>query len=218
MTSQKRLTMKTIPAADRPTEKLYRLGSRALSDAELLAVIIRSGTVHETALSVCQRLLAETDNPSQTQGLRSLLDRSPEQLKEVPGIGTVRAAQIKAALELGNRLQTQSQTAAGRPAIRDPEDAIRLLESDMRYLPSEEFRAVLLDSRNRLIRVSQISAGTLNAAIVHPRDLFREAVKANAAALILAHNHPSGDQTPSQEDVQAPENLRRWGNDGVKDY
>lgn len=192
-----RLTMKSIPIEDRPTEKLIRLGSSALTEAELLAIIIRSGTTRETALAVCQRLLTDAD----VFGLRRLIDLSLEELQNFNGIGKVRAAQIKAALELGNRLQSQS-ASTGRKAIKSPEDAITLLESAMRFLAREEFRVILLDIRNKVIRITSISAGTLNASIVHPRDLFREAVKANAAAIILAHNHPSGDSTPSREDIE----------------
>ena len=211
MSKSNRLTMKSIPVADRPTEKLSRLGGSALSDAELLAIIIRSGTVQESALSVCQRLLAgEGGADDATSGLRVLLDKNLEELKAVPGIGPVRAAQIKAALELGNRLQSQGHPAS-RPTVRVPEDAIQALESEMRFLPREEFRAILLDIRNRIIRISSISAGSLNAAIVHPRDLFRDAVKSNAAALILAHNHPSGDCTPSQEDIDATVRFMEMG-------
>lgn len=222
-----RLTMKTIPVEDRPTEKLCRLGPNALSVAELLAVIIRSGTTRETALAICQRLLSEADRGGQSSGqestpsqpssqdnvpgLRRLIDLSLEEMQAVGGIGQVRAAQIKAALELGNRMQSQQSISANRRVVKAPEDAIRLLESDMRFLCREEFRAIMLDIRNRIIRISQISAGSLNASIVHPRDLFREAVKANAAAIILAHNHPSGDSTPSREDIETTKRFMEIG-------
>ncbi len=201
-----RLTMKSIPQEDRPTEKLSRLGASALSEAELLAIIIRSGTTRETALAVCQRLLTDSD----VFGLRRLIDLSLEELQSFSGIGQVRAAQIKAALELGNRLQSQGSTVV-RKTIKAPDDAIRLLESDMRFLAREEFRVILLDIRNKIIRISPISAGTLNASIVHPRDLFREAVKANAAAIILVHNHPSGDSTPSREDIETTKRFMEIG-------
>jgi DNA repair protein RadC len=239
-----RLTMKSIPVEDRPTEKLIRLGPQVLSDAELLAIIIRSGTIRETALSVCQRLLND-DNPQESDeslqeqvqqaersnsgdgmdhrqqqtkkktpavrlGLRRLIDLSHEELQVFCGIGKVHAAQIKAALELGNRLQSQC-SMVDRKAIKTPDDAIKLLESGMRYLAREEFRTILLDIRNRVIRICPISAGTLNASIVHPRDLFREAVKANAAAIILAHNHPSGDSTPSREDIETTKRFMEIG-------
>lgn len=193
MPSQKHLTMKTLPVEDRPTEKLQRLGAAALSEAELLAVIIRSGTHRETALALSQRLL---------QDLQLLQESSFEELQLLHGVGEVRAAQIKAILELGHRLQLP-RAANGKPRIRDPRDAIRLLEGEMRLLRQEEMRVILLDSRHRVIRIQTIAQGTLNSAVTHPRDLFREALKANAAAVIMAHNHPSGDARPSPEDLAA---------------
>ncbi|MDD2533571.1 MAG: DNA repair protein RadC [Eubacteriales bacterium] len=195
------MTLKTLPVDDRPTEKLIRLGVSALSDAELVSIIIRSGTAKETALAVSQRLV---------DPLSRLLDASIEELQLVAGIGQVRAAQIKAALELGNRAQVASVTTV-RQKIRSPEDSIALLESDMKLLGREEFRAIFLDSRHQVIRISAITIGTLNASIVHPRDLFREAIRANSAAIILAHNHPSGDSTPSQEDLATTARFQEIG-------
>lgn len=213
-----RLTMKTMPSDDRPTEKLQRLGAGALTEAELLAVIIRSGTTRENALAICQRLLAapldesgrDESTPSSHSGIRRLIDASLEELRSVEGIGHVRAAQIKAAFELGLRMQKLG-SSSDRRAIKSPEDGLQLVESEMRFLAREEFRAILLDSRNKLIRICAISMGTLNASIVHPRDLFREAVKANAAAIILVHNHPSGDSTPSPEDIETTKRFMEIG-------
>jgi DNA repair protein RadC len=224
MPQTNRLTMKTIPCDDRPTEKLCRRGPSALTDAELLAVIVRSGTARENVLTVCQHLLSPTDDLAKTRGetnpvaqgrpapggLRTLLDMSLEELQSHRGIGAVRAAQIKAALELGSRLVICG-SQENRKAIKSPEDVMALLAAEMQFLPFEEFRAVLLDSRNRMIRICRLSQGTLNASVVHPRDLFREAVKSNAAAVILAHNHPSGDSTPSNDDVQTTKHFIELG-------
>jgi DNA repair protein RadC len=201
------LTMRRLPAADRPYEKMTALGPQALSDAELLAVIIRSGSRRESALALCQRLLAMDEAG---RGLSHILESSLEELMALPGIGRVKAAQMKAALEIGSRVATGSRHAS-RHQIRTPEDAINLLEREMRILPREELRIVLLDVRNRVIRVCRISEGGLSSSVIYPRDLFREAVKANAAALILAHNHPSGDASPSREDMETTRRLIEAG-------
>ncbi len=200
-TTTSHLTLKALPIEDRPTEKLKRLGTAALSDAELLAVIIRSGTQKETALALSQRLVLSPQN---------LLESSLEELQMTSGIGQVRAAQIKAAIELGSRLQKLNSPRAEQK-IRDPKDAIDLIEGEMKQLTREEFRIILLDSRHRVIKISAISMGTLNATIVHPRDLFREAIKANAAAIILAHNHPSGESEPSKEDIATTQRFIKIG-------
>ena len=201
------LTMQNLPADDRPYEKLLHQGAQALSDAELLAVIIRSGSRRENALPLCQRLLASGQG---NRGLGSVLDSSLEELMAQPGIGKVKAIQLKAAIEIGSRAVAESRMC-NRWQIRSPDDAMLLLDQEMRSLPREELRAVLLDTRNRVIRICRISEGGLSASVVYPRDLFREAVKANAAALILAHNHPSGDASPSREDLETTRKLSEVG-------
>ncbi len=205
-TKIKHLTMRSLPVEDRPCEKLLASGAQSLTDAELLAVIIRSGTRQESAISLCQRILAEDQSGC---GLTFLQESSLEELMLLPGIGQVKAAQLKAAVEIGNR--AASGVSRARRLIRTPQDAISLLESEMRTLPREELRIVLLDVRNRVIRISRVSEGGLSASVIYPRDLFREAVKANAAALILAHNHPSGDATPSREDLDTTRRLAEAG-------
>ena len=180
-------------------------GPKNLTDAELLAVIIRSGSRNESALALSQRLMAREDN-----GMSVLNQCSIEELMANPGIGPVKAAQIKAALEFGCRTR-QKISNSRRPLIRTPQEAITMLEGDMSNLPREELRTILLDVRNRVIRISRISEGSLTSAIIQPRDLFREAVKANAAALILAHNHPSGDASPSKEDIETTHRLIEAG-------
>ncbi len=199
------LTMRNLPVGDRPYEKMLLSGPKALSDAELLAVIIRSGSRRESALNLCQRLLAD-----QPLGLDVLHDNSLEELMALPGIGRVKAIQIKAALEIGSRAVNHSRNKM-RQQIKTPEDALAILDHDMRSLPREELRIILLDARNRVIRISRISEGGLTASVVYPRDLFREAVKANAAAVILAHNHPSGDAAPSREDLESTSRLMEIG-------
>lgn len=200
-------SIKNMPVEDRPYEKLIRSGTRALTDTELLAVIIRSGTRQESALNLAQRLLTVAADQG---GLFMLQSASIEELQQIPGIGQVKALQIKAALELGNRVLSQARPSERRQ-IRKPDDAIHLLENELRFLPREELHVILLDIRNRVIRTCRLSEGGLAASVLYPRDLFREAVKANAAALILAHNHPSGDATPSKEDIETTRRFMEIG-------
>lgn len=200
---QERLTMRRLPADDRPYEKMMVSGPQALTDAELMAIIIRSGSQKDTALALCQKLLAADHD---RKGLGFLQDMSLEELMAYPGIGPVKATQLKAALEIGTRAQKRDARQP-RPVIRTPQDAIDLLEQEMCQLSREELRIILLDIRNRVIRVCRIAGGGLAAAVIHPRDLFREAVKANAAAMILAHNHPSGNSSPSHDDLETTRRL-----------
>ena len=202
------LTMHDLPEDDRPYEKLLHLGAAALSDAELMAVIIRSGSAQESALALAQRLVRTMGG--QDPGPGFLRDSSVEELMALPGIGRVKALQLKAAVELGSRAGRNGRLSARRQ-IRRPEDVLCFLEAEMAALPREELRIVLLDARNRVIRVCRIGEGGLMAAVIQPRDLFREAVKANAAGLILAHNHPSGDATPSAEDIATTRKISEIG-------
>ena len=217
MEQKRHLTMLDLPEDDRPYEKLLQRGAAALSDAELIAVIIRSGSRRETALSLAQRLLhtlaehpqpAGAKRPAALAGL--LLDCSVEELMALPGIGRVKAVQLKAAVELGSRAGRNGRLS-DRRQVRRPADILDCLAPEMVALPREELRAVLLDVRQRVIRVCRIGEGGLSGAVIHPRDLFREAVKANAAALVLVHNHPSGDASPSPEDIETTRRMAEIG-------
>ncbi len=191
------LTMKAMPPPERPCERFYALGAAALSDAELLAIVIRSGNSRKNALQLAQGLIAAE---SDSNGLAFLQDCSVEELMAHEGIGMVKAVQLKAILEIARR--AGQEKSGPRKAIRSPQDAAKILEGEMMHLPREELRTILLDIRNRVIRVIRIAEGGLSSSVISPRDLFREAVRANAAALILAHNHPSGDASPSREDIE----------------
>ncbi|MEA4888206.1 MAG: DNA repair protein RadC [Clostridiaceae bacterium] len=201
------VTMHDLPEDDRPYEKLLKNGSDSLTESELLAIIIRSGSRNESALSLCQRLLQHQDPEN---GLEFLRESSLEELMAFPGIGQVKAVQIRAAIELGLRVSC-SQKYHARMQIRKPEDALELLEPEMIHLPHEELRLILLDIRNRIIRICRICEGGLATAVIYPRDLFREAVKANAAALIMVHNHPSGESTPSNDDLATTRKMVEMG-------
>ena len=201
-----KLLMKEMPEGDRPYEKLERLGARAMSDAELLSVIIRNGTKQESALQLGQRIMSLAGE----RGLMMLQEHSLEELMEIQGIGRVKALQIKASLELGNRTIDRARNTPRRQ-IKTPEDARSMLEEQLRSCPREELHLIMLDIRNRVIRTIRLSEGGLSSAVIQPRDLFREAVKANAASIILVHNHPSGDPSPSQDDIDSSLRLMEMG-------
>lgn len=206
MEQQNRLLMKEMPEGDRPYEKLERLGARAMSDAELLSIIIRSGTKKESALQLGQRIMSTAGD----RGLMMLQEHSLEELMEIHGIGKVKALQIKASLELGNRTIDKARNTPRRQ-VKTPEDARSVLEEQLRSCPREELHMIMLDIRNRVIRTVRLSEGGLSSAVIQPRDLFREAVKANAASIILVHNHPSGDPSPSQDDIDSSLRLMEMG-------
>ncbi|MEC9487906.1 MAG: DNA repair protein RadC [Halanaerobium sp.] len=192
-------TIKELPVEQRPREKLLRKGTDSLTNEELLAIIIRTGARNETAMELARRLVASFG------GLRSLTDVTCEELMEVKGIGLAKATQIAAVIELAKRLAT---TGMHKIKIRSPQDAARLLLPGMRYLKKEVFKVILLDTKNQLIAVEKISQGGLNSSIVHPREVFKPAIKRSCCSLIAAHNHPSGDVEPSQEDIQVTKRLQ----------
>lgn len=198
-----RLTVKELPAEDRPREKLQMLGPAMLSTAELLAIIIRTGTKTETAVGLAHRLL------NHFGGLTALQVCTMEELSTVKGIGFAKAAEIKAALEIANRLAVSRSEQ--RPVIRNPEDVAGLLMTEMRWLQKEYFRVLLLNTKNHVLAIPTISIGSLNASIVHPREIFKEAIRHSAAAAILVHNHPSGDPSPSGEDIAITKRLKEVG-------
>lgn len=198
-----RWTLKDLPPEVRPRERLVRDGERSLSDAELLAIILRTGSRDETALELAQRLLY------QFGGLQGLCQCSLAELAKVKGVGMAKACQIKAAVEIGRRAFGTERSE--KFVIRSPADVARLLMSEMRYLDREHLRAVLLNTRNMVVDVVTVSVGTLNASLAHPRECFKEAIRQSAAAVIFVHNHPSGDPTPSPEDVSLTRQLVEAG-------
>lgn len=198
-------TIKDLPKSERPREKLLAHGPDALSNAELLAVIIRTGTGSETAIEVSTRLLG-MDN----RGIRHLIDASFNDLTKIKGIGECKAAQIIAAIELGKRIKRIGYYDKVR--VTSPEVVAEVLMDEMSCLHKEHFRTVILDTKNQIICIENISIGTLNASIVHPRDVFKAAIKNNGNSVILVHNHPSGDTTPSSEDINITKRLVEGGN------
>lgn len=194
--------MKTVATYDRPREKLERLGAAALGDNELLAIVLGHGRARASALDLANAILA-------AGGLRALARAGHADLRRVPGIGAARAAQVLAAIELGRRSFTRA--AQERPQLVSPRAAAEYLLPQFGNRPVEQFGVLLLDTKHRVLRASILSVGTLDASIVHPREVFREAAAAGAAALVLFHNHPSGDPEPSDDDVRLTERLMAAG-------
>lgn len=202
---QKNCTIKELPITERPREKLYTHGAETLSNEELIAIIIRTGSRTESAVELSKELLSK-DN----RGLVYLRDTTLQELMETKGIGECKASQILAAIELGKRINFLY--ALDKVKINQPNTIADLFMDEMRYLQKEHFRIVLLDTKNQIIVTEEISVGTLNASIVHPRDVFKVAIKRNANSIILIHNHPSGDPTPSREDINITNRLADVGN------
>ncbi len=189
-----------MPAQLRPREEFERVGAENVSDAVLLALILRTGTKGMNVVEVSQRLLAAFGS------LTSLAKASVKEIQAINSIGPVKAQMIKAAMELAQRLTRES--VGESPMVVTPEQAAAVLRERARVLKTEVFWALFLDSKNRLIGEPQkISEGTLNSSLVHPRELFRTAIEKNCANVILAHNHPSGDPTPSSEDINVTKQM-----------
>lgn len=197
-----RSTIKDMPSGDRPRERLARAGASALSNAELLAIILRVGTGGENVLNLAQRLLNR-------HGLVGLARKPIAELTSEKGLGETKIIQIKAAFELGRRLLAFAPEE--RPQIRAPADAANLLMSDMALLEQEQLRVMLLDTRNRVVATPTIYVGSLNTTMIRVSEIFREAIRQNAAAIIVAHNHPSGDPSPSPEDVAVTREIIQAG-------
>lgn len=197
------LMIRDMAETDRPRERLAQIGAEALSTAELLAIVLRSGLRGESVLRLAERLLVEFDH------LPGLSRATVAELMRVRGIGDAKAVEIKAALELGRRLVATSPE--DRPRVTSPEDAFHLLKSEMMFLEQEHLRLILLDTRNRVVRTPTIYMGSLNTSVVRVGELFRAAIRDNAAAFIVAHNHPSGDPAPSPEDVAVTRQIVQAG-------
>ncbi len=196
-------TVREMPSDERPRERLERYGAATLQTAELLAIILRVGTPGENVIELSARLLRSYG------GLGGLLAAEMADLCGEHGLGVAKAAQLKAALELGRRL---SVLAPGeRPQITKPDDVARLLMLEMSYLTQEQLRVLCLDTKNYVVAQSVIYQGTVNSSVVRVAEVFKPAVSRTCPAIVVVHNHPSGDPTPSPEDVRTTEQLRRAG-------
>lgn len=193
------LTIHDFPLGERPRERLQHYGPAALSNAELLAILLRVGSPGENVVALSTRLLKKFG------GLSGLSKASFSELTSIKGISTAKTAQLKAALELGRRLLLSSPDS--RPQITSPTDAANLLMLEMSSLEQEHLRTILLDTKNRVIASPTVYVGNVNSSIIRVSEIFREAVRENATAIIVAHNHPSGDPAPSTEDIQVTRSM-----------
>jgi len=185
--------IRDLHESDRPRERLTALGPQALSNAELIAILLRVGVTGESAVHVGQRLL------NKFGGLTGLHRAPLADIKKQHGLGDAKAAQIKAAIELGRRLTLEAPEE--RPSINSPADAAALVSYEMSALEQEHLRVILLDRRNRVLETVEVYKGSVNSSQVRIGEVFKEAVRKNASAVVVIHNHPSGDPTPSPDDV-----------------
>lgn len=198
----KSFTIRDLPNEERPRERLVKFGEQALSAQELLQVILGRGIAGESVAITAQKLL------SRFGSLQKLAEASIEELSSIKGIGPAKATQIKAVFEIGRRLSTQTPPYKSKE-LNDPKKAYQLIKNKLKDYHKEHFYIIVLNSRNHSI--AEVSVGSLNASIVHPREVFAEAIKNKAASVIFAHNHPSGDTEPSTEDLAITKRLAEAG-------
>jgi DNA repair protein RadC len=195
--------IREMPEGDRPRERLKERGAAALADAELIAILLRTGMKGTSAVQLAQQLLLTFLSLDE-------LARAPvEAIAKIKGVGETKAIQLKAAFELARRLSDSTRNK--QATISSPSEAAAALREDMRLLDREEFHVLLLNTKNGLIKKCPVSRGSLNASIVEPREVFKDAIAASAASMILVHNHPSGDPTPSAEDITVTKRLVKAG-------
>ncbi|WP_285765865.1 DNA repair protein RadC [Peribacillus sp. SI8-4] len=197
------MLIRDYPKEERPRERFLQDGPQSLSNQELLALLLRTGTRDESVLQLAGRLI------NSVKGLRLLKEASVEELTGIKGIGEAKAIHILASVELGRRMNQLNDQ--DRYVIRSPEDGANYCMEDMRFLSQEHFVCLYLNTKNQVLQKTTIFIGSLNASIVHPREVFKEAFKRSAASIICLHNHPSGDPTPSREDIEVTKRLVECG-------
>lgn len=196
--------MKSLPMSERPYEKLEMYGEQSLSNSELLAIIIKSGTKEENSISVAQKILA-LKGECKTDSLRFLQGITMKEFMQIKGIGKVKAIQLKAICELAKRMSRPINNI--NVVIKCSEDVANLLMDELKYEKREFLKTVLLSNKNKVIKIVNITTGTANQAIVEPKDILTESIKIGAPRMILVHNHPSGDPTPSESDIKLTKRI-----------
>ncbi len=193
-------TVRDLPAPERPRERFRKFGPEALSAQEILALVIGRGIAKKSVISIAQELITKFGS------VKGISEASIEELSEIKGIGLAKATQIKACFELGKRqyLEPESQVEY---SIKNPQSIVKAIQLEIKDKAKEHFKLIILNTRNKIIAISTISIGILNASFVHPREIFKEAIMHNAASVVLVHNHPSGDSQPSEEDLQITRRL-----------
>lgn len=191
--------IRDVPVSERPRERMVRDGADSLSNTELLAILLRTGTSEESVISLACRIL------NQVGELRGLKSITYEELVTIRGIGPAKALQIAAGLELGKRIA--SSTVPNRPTVRSPQDVASFMMEDLRYHTQEHFVCLYLNTKNQVLGRETVFIGSLNSSIVHPREVFKEAIRRSSASVICLHNHPSGDPSPSREDIEVTRRL-----------
>ena len=204
MKEEKRLTVKDLPLDDRPREKLLLRGAQNLSDAELIAILLRTGKKGKSVLEIAREIIKNDGN------LAMLATRTVDSLKKVDGIGNDKAATLAAAFELSRRILSQSKWFS-QQKITSPQDIAKIFIPILRDEVKEKFIVVCLNSANKIIKQETISVGNLNASVVHPREIFKVAIDNSSASIILIHNHPSGNPEPSNEDIQITKKIVESG-------
>ncbi|WP_235879533.1 RadC family protein [Robertmurraya siralis] len=203
MLQDETLMIRDFPEGERPRERFEQSGPASLSNHELLAILLRTGTKEESVLQLSNRLLTNFE------GLRLLKDATLDEITAIKGIGKAKAIQVLAAVEIGRRISNLSYD--DRYIIRSPEDGANYVMNDMRFLAQEHFVCLYLNTKNQVLHKKTIFIGSLNASIVHPREVFKEALRRSSASVICLHNHPSGDPTPSREDIEVTKRLVEAG-------
>lgn len=203
LTSEQPLMIRDVHAQDRPRERLVNQGAMSLSNQELIAILLRTGTKQESVLHLSNQVLLHFEH------LHHLKDATIEEMTSIKGIGQAKAVQLLAAIELGRRLSSKQTDT--KYTIRSPKDAASYLMTDMTSLKQEHFVVLFLNIKNQVMHKQTVFVGSLNASIVHPREIFREAVRRSAASIVCAHNHPSGNPTPSPEDIAVTKRLVEAG-------
>nr|WP_152534776.1 DNA repair protein RadC [Bacillus cihuensis] len=198
-----KMLIRDVPKDERPRERFIQTGPQSLSNQELLAILLRTGTKEESVLQLANRLI------STFEGLRMLIDASIDEITAIKGIGEAKAIQILAAVELGKRITQLNYP--DRYVIRSPEDGANYCMEEMRFLTQEHFITLYLNTKNQVLHKQTIFIGSLNASIVHPREVYKEAFRRSAASIICLHNHPSGDPSPSREDIEVTKRLVECG-------